>query len=54
MELFWGVLFLCGGPLFFIFLGAWLAKGMPGSPFVIRSRRAERGGEAYYENSDNG
>ena len=42
MESIFAILFLCGGPLLFIFLGAWLAKGMPGSPFVIRSRRAER------------
>lgn len=41
MESVWAILFLCGGPLFFLFLGAWLAKGMPGSPFVIRSRHRD-------------
>lgn len=41
MEVVWAVLFLCGGPLFFLFLGAWLAKGMPWSPIVIRARHRD-------------
>lgn len=30
--------FLCVGPLFFMFVGAWIAKGMPWLPFEIRRR----------------
>jgi len=50
MESVFGVGFFCFGPLFFIFLGAWIAKGMPGLPFTI-TRRVRGGdvGELDYE-----
>jgi len=44
----WSSLICCGGPVFFMFVGAWMAKGMPGSPLSV-SWRGKRYDDSDYE-----